>query len=400
MQLSDYKVLICLMGFFMLLNCSGKNNRHNEQASTASLQLVVKGLESPIEMGMPDDGSGRIFIAEQKGIIKIIRNGAVLATPFLDLRSKMVAMNDGYTEKGLLGFVFHPQYKSNGKFYVYYSAHSSGSGSDHKSVIAEFKVSATNPDKADLTERKILEIEQPEANHNGGHLAFGPDKYLYIGLGDGGGGGDEHGRIGNGQNLNTLLGKILRIDINKETTYSIPPDNPFVNRANTKPEIWAYGLRNPWKFTFDKNGRLFCADVGQNKYEEVNIIEKGKNYGWRIMEASHCFNPATNCAATGLTLPIYEYDHKVGISVTGGYFYTGAQILELQNKYVFADWTGVFFAITDQGKGGVISIKNKPNDLRVLSFGNDLKDELYVLTSLDTQPMSKTGALYKLVKSN
>ncbi|UKJ08152.1 PQQ-dependent sugar dehydrogenase [Solitalea lacus] len=401
-QHPEFLVLICLMSFFSLVNCSSKSNDNKSDTEplgpNVALQLVTKGLESPVEMAIPDDGTNRIFIVEQKGRIMVLDNGTLLSEPFLDVSAKMVEMNAQYTERGLLGMAFHPQYKTNGRFFIYYSAPSSQSGSDHKSILGEYKVS-TNPNKAETVEKVIMEIEQPQANHNGGHLEFGPGGYLYIGLGDGGGAGDQHGPIGNAQSLANLLGKIIRINVNSGNPYSIPADNPFVGQNNVRTEIWAYGLRNPWKFTFDKNGRIFCADVGQNAYEEVNIIEKGKNYGWRIMEGSHCYNPALNCNTAGLTMPIYEYDHNTGVSITGGYFYDGTKVPAFKNKYVFADWTGVFFAITTNGSGGKITVKNAPSNLRVLSFGKDKANELYVLTSLDTQPLSPTGAIYKLIAS-
>ncbi|MGB4774665.1 MAG: PQQ-dependent sugar dehydrogenase, partial [Daejeonella sp.] len=322
--------------------------------------------------------------------------------PFLDIRSKLVKLSGRYDERGLLGMALHPQFKSNKKFYVYYSAPSDKNGSDHKSVISEFKASA-NPDQADLnSERIILTIEQPESNHNGGDMHFGPDGFLYISLGDGGGSGDEHGTIGNGQNLNTLLGKILRIDINKGETYSIPADNPFVGKK-ANPEIWAYGLRNAWRFSFDrKTGQLFAADVGQNTYEEVNIIEKGGNYGWRIMEGNHCFNPQTNCKRDSLKLPINEYDHSTGVSITGGYVYNGKLLPNLVGKYIFADWTGLLFFLKKSGNSWVrdtISLSNKPSgDLRILSFAEDNTGELYILTNQEIGPKNTTGAVYKLIK--
>lgn len=320
--------------------------------------------------------------------------------PFLDLKNKVVSLGMFYDERGLLGLAFHPDYKKNRKFYVYYSAPSAARESNHKSVIAEYKASVSNPDQAEQAGRILLEFEQPEMNHNGGQLAFGPDGYLYIGSGDGGGADDEHGSIGNGQNLNTLLGKILRIDVNRESGYAIPRDNPFVGQK-AKPEIWAYGLRNPWRFSFDsKTRRLFCADVGQNKYEEIDIIEKGKNYGWRIMEGNHCFNPSANCKTSGLVMPIDVYDHDKGKSVTGGFVYRGTRFPSWQGKYVYADWTGPFFVLSESNGKWIrsdLSVENKPDELRVLSFGEDHKGELYVLTSLDIRPLSKTGAVYRLV---
>ncbi len=365
-------------------------------------QQISTELSSPVALEVPPGDNTKLFVVEQRGFIRIVQNGRQLTIPFLDVQNKMVSLSGIYDERGLLGMAFHPQYAQNKNFYVYYSAPSTVRGSNHKTVVSEFKTSAANPNIADpASERIILTFEQPKPNHNGGQLAFGPDGYLYIASGDGGGAGDQFGTIGNGQDLNTLLGKILRIDVNKGSTYSVPADNPFVGKAGAKPEIWAYGLRNPWRFSFDKpTGRLFCADVGQDKWEEVNIIKKGGNYGWRIMEASHCFEP--NCKTDGLEMPIFEYDHKVGISITGGYVYRGNAINELKGKYVFADWTGPLFYLNEEkGKftGGKLLIENMPKDIRILSFGEDSFGEIYVLTSQDVNPKSPRGGLYKLVKN-
>lgn len=396
-------MLLMSSAFFVYLN----NLQKGETASgtqigiTLKVVLIAKGLQSPVEMAVPKDGSGRMFIVEQLGRVRIIQNGKLLVAAFLDLQDKIVPMNDRYSERGLLGIAFHPDFKSNKKFYVYYSSPSGHSGSNHKSVIAEYKESVGNPNLAESSGRIVFEIEEPEANHNGGHMAFGHDGYLYVGLGDGGGAGDEHGELGNGQNLQTLLGKIIRIDVNTSIGYNVPADNPFIGK-NARPEIWAYGLRNPWKFSFDRvNGRLFCADVGQDKYEEVDLIEKGKNYGWRIMEGLHCYNPSNNCNQSGLTKPIYEYDHQTGISIIGGYVYRGKAIPDLMGKYIFGDWTGPVFAL--EKEAGIytvtqLSLMGKPKDTRILSFGEDEIGELYLLTSDDTQPLSAKGAVYKIIR--
>lgn len=383
------------------------NDKSNTSAETlepgAALQIGLKevatNLNSPIGMVDASDATTKRFlIAEQGGLIKVLENGKILSQSFLDLKNKMVKLNAFYDERGLLGLALHPNYSENGLFYVYYSAASSLKGSNHKSVLAEYSVSA-NKNIANTNGRVIMEIEQPESNHNGGQLAFGKDGFLYIALGDGGGADDKHGKIGNGQNLNTLLGKILRIDVATKP-YSIPKDNPFVGRADSKPEIYAYGLRNPWRFSFDKQtGKLFCADVGQNEWEEINIIEKGGNYGWRIMEAKHCFNPASNCNQKGLILPVHEYSHDVGVSVTGGFVYRGTAVASLYGKYIFADWTGPMFYLQENGKNwvsGNIDIQNKPEDLRILSFAEDKQGELYILTSREVTPKSFTGSVYKI----
>ena len=274
---------------------------------------------------------------------------------------------------------------------------------DHQSVVSEFTANV-NPLRADIaSERILLKIDQPESNHNGGEIKFGPDGFLYIGLGDGGGAGDRHGERGNGQNLNTHLGKILRIDVNTDKSYLIPQDNPFVENKSAKPEIWAYGFRNPWRFSFDKkSGKLFVADVGQNQYEEVNIVERGGNYGWKIMEANHCFEPEKNCNMQGLKTPIFEYEHSEGISITGGYVYNGTEHSGLMGKYIFADWTGPMFFLEQSGdiwKKGNIELINKPSgDLKVLGFAEDKDGELYILTNREVGPKGKNGAIYKLIK--
>jgi glucose/arabinose dehydrogenase len=380
---------------------STENNGNVASSNTTKvlqLKKIAGDLNSPI--GMVDASSQnqkRFFIAEQGGNILVLLNDSLLDKPLLSLKSKMVKLNAFYDERGLLGICLHPSFEENRKMYLYYSAPSSKKGSNHKSILAEYVL---NPDFTGIQNdgKVILEIEQPESNHNGGQLAFGPDGMLYIALGDGGGANDEHGEIGNGQNLNTLLGKILRIDVST-LPYTIPKDNPFVNSKN-KAEIYAYGLRNPWRFSFDKTtGRLFCADVGQNEYEEVNIIVKGGNYGWRIMEAGHCFNPSSQCDTTGLIMPIHEYTHEQGKSITGGFVYRGSKMPEMYGKYIFGDWTGPLFSIwEDNGKwtSSVLEIQNKPEDLRILSFAEDKASELYILSSREVTPESYTGEIYML----
>jgi len=235
------KITVFSIGFVFLLAFTAFNLP--QQKLTVKLKLVAKDFVGPVAMESPKDGSKRLFICEQTGKIKIIKNGLVLDKPFLDVGSKLDNVNKAYSEKGLLGMAFHPKFKSNGKFYIYYSAKESDKTYDHKSILAEYKASGDIADPK--SEKIILEIKQPESNHNGGQLCFGPDGFLYIGSGDGGGAGDQHGSIGNGQDLNTLLGKILRIDVDSKIPYAIPPDNPFAKNPKAKPEIWAYGLRNP-----------------------------------------------------------------------------------------------------------------------------------------------------------
>ncbi len=371
------------------------------------LELIAEGLTSPVEAVNAEDGTGRLFILEQPGRIRILQNDTLANNPFLDLTDRVISLNSGYDERGLLGLAFHPDYENNGYFYVYYSA--PGAPGNHTSILAEYQRSADDPNRADRdSERVILEVSQPEGNHNGGRLAFGPDGMLYVGLGDGGGAGDRHGTIGNGQNTETLLGSILRIDVNDRTPYGIPSDNPFVNQPG-KDEIWAYGLRNPWKFSFDRDGenRLFCADVGQNQWEEVNIILRGGNYGWRVMEGTHCFNPSTNCDTSGKIQPIAEYSHSMGTSITGGYVYRGTQNPSLIGKYVFGDYSspssgrGRFFYLeeTSQDEWRMEELQLAPGssfEEKILSFAEGEDGELYVLGNPSSSPLNPQGVIYRI----
>ncbi|MDX2190858.1 MAG: PQQ-dependent sugar dehydrogenase [Bacteroidota bacterium] len=369
------------------------------------LQEIATNLVSPIGMSYPEDGTGRLFVIEQRGLIYIIdKNQKLLDKPFLDISKSVVKLTARYDERGLLGLAFHPKYKENGRFFVYYSSSLPVTGQDHVAILSEFKVDPKDPNRALPAEKVLMKINQPEWNHNGGQLLFGPDGFLYFGLGDGGSGGDPHGTIGNGQDLSNVLGKILRIDVNGKQPYSIPADNPFVGQKNVASEIWAYGLRNPWRFSIDKvTGRLFCGDVGQNKYEEVDIVEKGKNYGWRIMEGVHCFNPETNCDKTNLVLPITEYDRSEGSSVTGGYVYRGKAIADLYGKYIFADWRGVLFALTEkQDKTWErVQLKTDYSDfknLNINSLGEDSEGEIYLMVQDLDGPFQTSGKVLKLVR--
>jgi len=362
------------------------------------VKVIAANLVAPVAMDGPKDGSKRLFICEQTGKIKIIKNGKVLEKPFLDVSSKLDIIGKSYSEKGLLGLAFHPKFKTNGRFFIYYSAPTNNSSDDHKSVVGEFRVSA-DPDVADPNSLTIImEIAEPESNHNGGQLAFGPDGFLYIGVGDGGGAGDQHGVIGNGQDPSSLHGKILRIDVDSKRPYAVPSDNPFIKLKNAKPEIWAYGLRNPWRFSFDrKTGKLFCADVGQNEWEEIDIILKGKNYGWRVMEGNHCYDPKNNCNKMNLELPIAEYNHNKGISVTGGYVYRGKNMPAFIGKYIFADWKGNMFYLEEVGGKWVLhdlAIEGKTNsdlDININSFGEDETGEIYILGQKYTGTFAANG---------
>ncbi|MFQ5822562.1 MAG: PQQ-dependent sugar dehydrogenase [bacterium] len=335
----------------------------------------------PVFLTHSNDGTNRIFVVEQPGRIKVFPNDAEVtrAELFLDFQNRV---NDRFTEMGLLGLAFHPDFGNNGFFYVNYTT---GDFLERRTVISRFSMDINNPNLADPnSEFILLEILQPFTNHNGGMLQFGPeDGYLYIGLGDGGSGGDPENH---GQNRATLLGAILRIDVDNPTgklNYGIPPDNPFVgNTQGLKEEIWAYGLRNPWRFSIDPvTGELWVGDVGQNLWEEVDLIEKGKNYGWRIMEGFHCFNPS-NCDPTGLALPIVEYGHNLGCSITGGYIYRGSLQPELEGAYIYGDYCSgrIWMLRHENNQLMADSLLIEPEfDLAISSFGVDEENELFII---------------------
>jgi len=335
-----------------------------------ALRQVATGLGSPVQVTHAGDRSGRLFIVEQGGRIRVFKDGRLLPRPYLDITSKVTSGG----EMGLLSVAFHPRYAENGRFYVNYTT---GEGDRLRSVVAEYRVSQ-DADLARPAARVLFELSQPFRNHNGGLNLFGPDGRLYIGFGDGGSAGDP---MNNGQRLDTLLGKILRIDVDGATPYRVPPDNPFTGRPEARGEIWAYGLRNPWRFSFDRpTGRLFVGDVGQNRLEEVDIVERGKNYGWRIMEGTSCYNPASGCNREGLELPIAEYDHAGGCSITGGYVYRGARIPELSGRYLFADYcSGRIWALTEAGGNRWTMTALLSTDLRISSIGEDAAGEVYVV---------------------
>ena len=338
-----------------------------------TLNPVVSGLTNPVDLQFPNDGTGRFFVIQQTGSIRIGSNGALLATPFLDISSKVHFSG----EMGLLGLAFHPEFTQNHKFYIHYDRLL---GSQIQSVIAEYQISAADANQADPgSERILLTVNQPFGNHKGGQIAFGPDGFLYIGLGDGGSEGDPQG---NGQNLQTLLAKMLRIDVDHTSSglqYAIPADNPFAAGGGL-PEIWAYGLRNPWRFSFERGtGRLFAGDVGQNKYEEIDVLQSGGNFGWNVMEGMHCFNPSTGCNMTGLILPIAEYDHTEGDAVMGGYVYKGTAIPNLPGAYIFSDFgSGTIWELTESS-GTWTRTKLLSSGRSVSSFGQDVTGEIYVV---------------------
>ncbi len=339
------------------------------------LESVVSGLEPSTAVVNAGDGSGRLFLTEQTGRIRILEDAQLLPEPFLNLSSSLSAGG----EQGLLGLAFHPQYADNGRLFVNYT------DLQGNTVVAEYHVS-DDPNVADPgSARVLLTIEQPYSNHNGGNLVFGPDGYLYIGTGDGGSGGDPEG---NGQDLGALLGKMLRIDVDTGDPYGVPADNPFVDTTGAQPEIWAYGLRNPWRYSFDRaTGDLWIADVGQNSFEEVNRQPAdslgGENYGWNTMEASSCYSDEgalSDCDTSGLVLPVTEYGRDEGTSVTGGYVYRGEAIPELVGSYVFGDFgSGAIWHVVPGDTGGYTRNTLLETGLSIVAFGEDEAGELYMV---------------------
>lgn len=339
---------------------------------------VAEGFRQPLLLTHAGDGSGRIFVVGQNGDIQIVENGAPRAEAFLDITERVGSSGN---EQGLLGLAFHPDYENNGSFFVHYT------DLNGDTVISRFQVSG-DANLADASSETILlQYDQPYPNHNGGQIEFGPDRYLYVGLGDGGSGGDP---LGNGQSLETLLGKILRIDLNSGPPYGIPADNPFVNGGGL-PEIWAYGLRNPWRFSFDRaTGNMFIGDVGQGEWEEIDFLPAGivggTNFGWNYLEGTH---PYEGEAPEGLVPPVTEYNHGSGCSVTGGYVYRGTALPEWQGVYLYGDFcSGQIFGLVQHEDGTWESRQLFATGFQITSFGEDENGELYVL--------DRGGGVYQL----
>lgn len=436
------------------------NSRNGQNPSRdLDLQMLADNFVSPISLVAPPDGSNRLFVVDQVGKIWIINSsGQRLSQPFIDVTSKMVNLSPFYDERGLLGLAFHPDYRNNGKFYLFYTAPPPPGGPtndagntglpkvwNNTTTISEFRVSG-DPNIADMsTERKILQEPHPQSNHNGGSIAFGPDGYLYISIGDGGNKNDiGPGHVtdwymvnagGNGQDIDSnLLGNVLRIDVNSMSNgknYSIPNDNPFIGK-NGRDEIWAYGFRNPYRFSFDMSGsrRMFLSDAGQSLYEEIDVVKKGGNYGWNVKEGTHCFNAAneftelSSCPdkdifGNKLIDPVIEAANAANpegghfVTIIGGNVYRGHSIPGMEGKYVFGNFsrsastpTGEVYSSNAGGDEGLwsydkLSFKSFPDNIGhfIKGFGQDSEGEIYVLASQRLGPAGTTGKVFKMVSS-
>lgn len=354
-----------------LVGCSNSDPTQPPLPAALALAPVVSGLASPVFLTAPATDA-RLVVVEQPGRIRIVENGALIATPFLDIASQITSGG----ERGLLGLAFHPRYATNGFFYVNFT------GLDGHTRIMRYTVSANRNVANAGSAKLIIRVDQPYANHNGGMVTFGPDGMLYIGMGDGGSGGDPQNHA---QTRTDRLGDMLRLNVDVGDPYTPAAGNPFLSTPNVLPEIWAYGLRNPWRFSFDRvGGNLYIADVGQDAREEVNVVrttQGGNNYGWRIMEGSQCYGAAT-CTQTGLTLPVLDYSHAGGsCSVTGGYVYRGSAIPGIVGHYFYSDYCGGFLRSFRYANGAATEQHDWGLQLgSVLSFGEDSAGELYILT--------------------
>ena len=405
MKMYMKKIILLIIPFFLFA----------EEKNLSSV-LIADGYKKPVFITSYPNNAKLLYIVEQAGLIKIINDGKKLSRPFFDINKRVVNPNRPGDERGLLGFAFHPNHTNNGKFYINYM------DNDGNTIVSEF---STNSElRADhKSERIILKLKQPYGNHNGGDIQFGPDGYLYISIGDGGKAGDP---LNAGQDLSSLFGKIIRIDI-EQKPYGIPKSNPFFGQKDKREEIWAWGLRNVWRFSFDKQtGDKYLADVGQNKWEEVNFepasSEGGLNYGWRIMEANHCYDPKENCPTEGLIKPIIEYPNDAnhpafafriieelsfsetdveGCSVTGGYVYRGQKIKSMQGQYIFGDYCSGNIWTLRVVNGKAINFKNRTEEINIgggefttyiSSFGQDSDGEIYII--------DYNGGIYKLIESD
>ena len=400
-------------------------------ASDLRLELVADGLVAPVGLLTPAGEGGPTLVIDQTGPILLLRDGQLLDAPWLDLTDRLARLNPEYDERGLLGLAFHPAFAQNGRVFVYYSAPAKNADDNHDNVLSEFHADPGG-DRADpASERVILRFGQPQPNHSGGGLGFGPDGLLYLGTGDGGGRGDAdpgHAPGGNAQDPTRLLGKILRVDVNEngDEPYVIPPDNPFADEDGGRPEIFALGFRNPWRLTWEPDGdrRLLVSDVGFGRYEELDVVEAGGNYGWRVREGMHCLDlaeplenletcPDTDDDGRPLVDPVLEYSHQeVGLAIVGGFVYRGSVMPDLRGRYVFGDWSADWTTQQPTPRGSLLVTDPLPADAGpwtwrkltldeplarfVTGIGEDGAGELYVMTRGLVGPVGLSGAVYRI----
>ena len=387
-KLARFCLLILLVGA-SLTGMSGRGRAQDAAFDPAGfavgMEPLVDGLTQPVQLVDLDDGTGRMLIVQQDGLIRILRDGALDETAFLDVSGRI----SGSSEQGLLSVAPHPDFAENGTFFIFYT------DLDGNEVVERWTVDAANPDLADpASAEPVLLVEDPYPNHNGGLLLFGPDGYLYIGLGDGGSGGDP---LGNGQDLATLLGSILRVDVDNRAEgqgYGIPDDNPFVDSTGAAPEIWSYGLRNPWRFSFDREtGDLYVGDVGQGEIEEADVQpagEGGLNFGWNIKEGPACYE-SSSCDGADLVDPFFSYTHdEGGCSITGGYVYRGEAVPALDGVYLTGDYcSGKLWGVGTDADGAWLASEPIETGFQISSFAEDASGEVYVL--------DYAGAIYRIV---
>lgn len=382
-------------------NLPSKKELASADSINVKIQLVSNLPEIPVELNMPGQNNGRSFITDNKGKIWIMKNDSLLKKPFLNLYEKIGKQDKSSMAGMIFSVAFHPQYATNHKFYVCYNAPSKPHSIESKIVVSEFICDKNNPDLADLnSEHTVLELKGIVVQNNGGKIAFGPDGYLYISVGDENANDTTYHY--HAQDLKYLNGKLLRIDVNK-TPYGIPADNPFVNIKNARPEIWAYGFRKLWHFSFDPHtGLIFGGDVGQDREEEIDIVKKGSNYGWPVMEGDSVYLKSYQKNDSGFVSPINSYTHKTGICVIGGNFYYGDAIPKLKNKYFFADWKDKLFALGKDEYGNwqrqPVKIVNQPTgSFFICGCSEDLKGQLYIMGYVVNGPDEK-GVIYKVLK--
>jgi glucose/arabinose dehydrogenase len=380
-------IIALIVGALMFQGVLHPPTRETQHQYSVKVAFPNVQFKDPVGIYAAGDQSNRLFVVEQAGVIKVFENNESTksASVFLNISDRVTSGG----ELGLLGVAFPRQFNQSGFFYVYYTT-----DKPLRSIVSRFSVLQTNANQADVSSEKVLlQVEQPFPNHKGGQMSFGPDGYLYIGLGDGGSAGDP---LGNAQNRSTLLGKILRIDVNSASgslNYSIPRDNPFIgNNQGFRDEIYAYGLRNPWRFSFDSvTGQLWVGDVGQDRIEEVDIVKSGGNYGWNIMEGSLCYSPPSGCNQTGLSRPIWEYNHTLGDSIIGGFVYRGAAFPDLVGTYIYGDYgSGKIWGLRYDGINSTNS-ELTATGVHIISFGLDQKGEIYICAS--------DGYVYRLQRS-